>query len=118
MFGRDSTGGALRIWTKRPAEEFGGTITATTGSYDRRDVKASLDLPLGDNLRTKWTGASLNRDGHVTSLTTGEDGGYIDQQVFRGDIEWDATENLSFRFNYLRDENTHTEPRTQDAMFR
>jgi outer membrane receptor protein involved in Fe transport len=117
-FGRDSMGGAVRIWTKRPAEEFGGNISATTGSFNRRDVKASLDLPLGDNLRTKWTGASLNRDGHVTSLTTGEDGGYIDQQVFRGDIEWDATENLSFRFNYLRDENTHTEPRTQDAMFR
>ncbi|HEU4619800.1 MAG TPA: TonB-dependent receptor plug domain-containing protein, partial [Gammaproteobacteria bacterium] len=32
MFGRDSTGGALRIWTKRPGEEFGGNITATTGS--------------------------------------------------------------------------------------
>jgi iron complex outermembrane receptor protein len=117
-FGRDSMGGAVRIWTKRPAEEFGGNITATTGSIERRDVKASLDLPLGDNVRTKWTGASLNRDGYITSLTTGEDGGYIDQQVFRGDVEWDATENLSFRFNYLRDENTHTEPRVQDAMFR
>jgi len=86
MFGRDSTGGALRIWTKRPGEEFGGNITATTGSFDRRDVKASLDLPLGDNLRTKWTGASLNRDGYIYSKTTGEYGGGIDQEVFRGDM--------------------------------
>jgi outer membrane receptor protein involved in Fe transport len=117
-FGRDSMGGAVRIWTKRPAEEFGGNITATTGSNDRRDVKASLDVPLGDNLRTKWTAASMNRDGYIQSLTTGENGGYIDQDVYRGDIEWDATDKLSFRFNYQQDNSTFTEPRVQDAMFR
>jgi iron complex outermembrane receptor protein len=118
MFGRDSTGGALRIWTKRPAEEFGGTVTAATGSYDRRDVKASLDLPLGDTIQTKWTGASLNRDGYITSLTTGEDHGGIDQEVFRGDIVWTPTDRLDFRLNYQNDTNTFTEPRLQDAMFR
>jgi iron complex outermembrane receptor protein len=118
MFGRDSVGGAIRIWTKRPSEEFGGNITATAGSNDRRDIKASLDLPLGDNVRTKWTASSLNRDGYITSLTTGESGGGIDQEVFRGDLEWDATDKLSFRFNYQQDESVFTEPRVQDAMFR
>jgi outer membrane receptor protein involved in Fe transport len=118
MFGRDSTGGAIRIWTKRPAEEFGGTISATAGSNDRFDVKASLDLPLGENVRTKWTGASLSRDGYIRSLTTGEDGGNIDQETFRGDIEWDATENLTFRLNYQDAKQEFTEPRVQDAMFR
>jgi iron complex outermembrane receptor protein len=118
MFGRDSTGGALRIWTKRPGEEFGGNITATTGSFDRRDVKASLDLPLGDKIRTKWTGASLNRDGYVDSITTGESHGGIDQDVFRADIVIDATDNVDFRINYHNDESTFTEPRVQDAIFR
>jgi iron complex outermembrane recepter protein len=118
MFGRDSTGGALRIWTKRPGEEFGGNVTATTGSFDRRDLKASLDLPLGDRVQTKWTGASLNRDGYVDSLTTGEPGGGIDQDVFRADVVIDATENVDFRFNFHKDESTFTEPRVQDAIFR
>jgi iron complex outermembrane receptor protein len=118
MFGRDSTGGAIRIWTKRPAEEFGGNISATAGSNDRFDVKASLDLPLSESVRTKWTAASLSRDGYIRSLTTGEDGGNIDQETFRGDIVWDATENLDFRFNYQTDKQEFTEPRVQDAMFR
>jgi iron complex outermembrane receptor protein len=118
MFGRDSTGGAIRIWTKRPAEEFGGNITATTGSNDRRDVKASLDLPLGDKWRTKWTGASLYRDGYVKSLTTGENGGGIDQQIFRGDISFTPNDRLDFRLNIQQDDSTFTEPRIQDAMFR
>jgi iron complex outermembrane receptor protein len=116
--GRDSVGGAVMIWTKRPAEEFGGDIVATTGSYDRRDVRASLNLPLGENIRSKWTAASMNRDGYITSLTTGQAGGGIDQSVIRGDIVWDASENLDFRFNYTRDESEFVEPRVQDAMFR
>jgi iron complex outermembrane receptor protein len=118
MFGRDSTGGAIRIWTKRPSEEFGGNVSATTGSYDRRDVKASLDLPLGDKVRSKWTGASLSRDGYIYSQTTGENGGGIDQQVFRGDVLFTPTDKLDFRFNYQNDASSFTEPRVMDAMFR
>src|SRR5688572_32093275 len=100
MFGRDSTGGAVRIWTRRPGPELGGNVTVTAGSQDRRDVKATLDLPFGDKVRSKWTAANLYRDGYIESLTTGQKGGGVDQQVFRGDIVWDATENLDFRFNY------------------
>jgi iron complex outermembrane receptor protein len=70
-YGRDSVGGAIRMWTRPPGDEFGGQITATAGSYDRRDVKASLDLPITDKLRSKWTGSSLYRDGFIEGLTTG-----------------------------------------------
>lgn len=116
-FGRDSVGGAIRLWTKRPGEEFGGNVTATTGSNDRRDVKASVDIPFTENVRAKLTGASLFRDGYIHSLTTGENGGGVDQEVFRGDLVWDATDNLDFRFNYQNDSSTFTEPRVQDMMF-
>ena len=103
---------------KRPAEEFGGNVTVTAGSLDRADVKASLDVPLGEKIRTKWTGANLSRDGYINSQTTATNGGGIDQQVLRGDIAWDVTDNLDFRFNYQSDESTFTEPRVMDAMFR
>ena len=118
MFGRDSTGGAIRIWTKRPADEFGGNVSATTGSNGRRDVKASIDLPLTDKLKTKFTGANLFRDGYIESLTTGQKGGNVDQQVYRGDVIWSPTEKLNFRFNYQSDTSEFIEPRIQDAMFR
>ncbi len=117
-FGRDSTGGAIRLWTKRPAEEFGGTLTATVGSLDRRDVKGVVDVPLSENVLTKWTAASLYRDGYVTSLTTGEKDGGVDQNVFRGDLMWNASDSLSLRFNYLYNKNVFTEPKVIDAIFR
>lgn len=81
-YGRDSVGGAIRMWTKRPGDEFGGQITATAGSYERRDVKASLDLPITERLRSKWTGSSIYRDGFIEGLTTGLDYGLLDC-VFR-----------------------------------
>jgi iron complex outermembrane receptor protein len=118
MFGRDSTGGAVRIWTKRPAEEQGGSIGVTLGDYNRQDIKGTFDLPMGDSVRTKWTAATLTRDGYIKSLTTGESGGNVDQQVLRGDVVWDATDTISLRFNYQEDESIFTEPRVQDAMFR
>ena len=117
-FGRDSTGGAIRIWTKRPAEEFTGNVTATVGSLDRRDVKAGVDVPLSDTVFTKWTAASLARDGYIENLTTGEKDGAVDQTIFRGDLLWNASDNLSFRFNYLYNDNTFTEPKVVDAIFR
>jgi iron complex outermembrane receptor protein len=117
-FGRDSTGGAIRIWTKRPAEEFTGNVTAVVGSLDRRDVKAAVDVPLSETVFTKWTAASLSRDGYIENLTTGEKDGAVDQTIFRGDIVWNASDTLSLRFNYLYNDNTFTEPKVVDAIFR
>jgi len=118
MFGRDSMGGALRIWTKRPGDDFGGNVTITAGSLDRLDAKGSIDLPFGDKVKSKWTAANLSRGGYITSLTTGESGGQIDQQVYRGDVVWTPTDKLSFRFNYQDDKSQFLEPRVQDIMAR
>ncbi len=116
-FGRDSTGGAIRIWTKKPSDEYNGNVTVTAGSYDRHDVTASVDLPLTDKLLSRFTGASLNRDGYIDSLTTGVAGGNIDQQVARADLLWTPTDKLTWRFNYQYDDNKSIEPRIQDAVF-
>ena len=117
-FGRDSTGGAIRLFTRPPGEEFGGTLTATVGSLDRRDVKGVIDVPLSDNVLTKWTAASLYRDGYIQNQTTGDKDGGVDQSVFRGDILWTPSDTLSLRFNYLRNDNVFTEPKVVDAIFR
>ncbi len=116
-YGRDAVGGAIRIWTARPAEEFGGSITATTGSLDRRDVKASVDIPLSDNLLTKWTASSLYRDGYIQSLSVDRKYGESDQDVLRGDILWTPSDNLSIRVVHSSDDLALTEPRIQDAIF-
>jgi iron complex outermembrane receptor protein len=118
MFGRDSTGGAIRIWTKRPGDELAGSLSTTLGSYDRTDIKGTIDVPIGDTITTKFTLASMSRDGYIRSLTTNQDHGGIDQEVKRADIVWEPLDRLSFRLGYHDDYSEFTEPRVQDAMFR
>ncbi len=117
LYGRDSTGGSIRLVTKRPAEEFGAQISATVGSYNRTDVNLSVDVPLGENLFSKWTLASLERDGYIHGRFVNEDFGRIDDKVARGDIYWTPTERSSYRFNYQSNESRPTEARIQDAVF-
>jgi iron complex outermembrane receptor protein len=117
LYGRDSTGGAIRIVTKKPAEEFGGQVSATIGDLNRRDVLASIDLPITDKLRSRWTAASLNRDGYIQSLTVDKKYGGNDDTVLRGDVLWTPTEKLSFRFNYQSNDSTTSEARVQSAVF-
>src|SRR5512134_2873206 len=64
LYGRDSTGGAIRLYTKPPAEEYGVQLDLAIGNLNRRDVKGSLDLPITDKFRSRFTLASYDRDGY------------------------------------------------------
>jgi iron complex outermembrane receptor protein len=117
LFGRDSVGGAVRIFTKRPTDEFGATFKGTVGSYDRHDATISANLPFSDKVKSKWTFANLNRDGYITSLQTGEKAGGIDQSTLRGDIVWTPTDKLDIRGQLSRQTDSFIEPRVADAIW-
>jgi outer membrane receptor protein involved in Fe transport len=108
LIGRDSAGGSVMIYTQRPQEELGATIKLGAGSFDRRDVSASLDVPLGENFLTRWTLASYEKDGYVESVTTGINHGLLENRALRGDLLWTPTDRLSFRLIRQEDEQVNT----------
>jgi iron complex outermembrane receptor protein len=72
LFGRNTTGGAVAIVLGRPAKEVGGYVEAGLGSFGRKAVRGSVDLPVADGLQTRAS-AYWNRDnGYVRNVTTGE----------------------------------------------
>ena len=116
LYGRDSTGGSIHMHSKLPAEEFGVNLNIGVGNLDRRDVMVSADIPLGDNIRTKWTLGSYTQDGWIKSLTTGDNAGWQDSEVFRGDILWTPTDNLSFRLIHQEDDQVGQQARVQSRI--
>ena len=116
-YGRDAVGGAIRIWTRAPSDEFGGTFTATTGTHDRRDVKGVINVPLSESLTTKWTLASLYRDGHIEGLAVNQDFGETDQDVYRGDIVWTPSDTFSARLTVSDDNLVMTDGHIHQAVF-
>ena len=48
LFGRNSTGGAIRVFTKQPGPERDGMCDSRRATYDRADVSAMINMPFGD----------------------------------------------------------------------
>ena len=113
LYGRDSTGGSIHIHSKKPAAEFGATGSLQVGNLDRQDVMLSVDIPLGEKLRTKWTIGDYHQDGWVKSLTTGINDGKMDSRVLRGDILFQPTDTLSFRLIHQQDDQVGRQARVQ-----
>jgi iron complex outermembrane receptor protein len=69
LFGRNSTGGAIRVFTKQPTAEREGYLELGAGNYGRADLNAMINVPLSDQVFLRAQAASLNQDGYVTRGT-------------------------------------------------
>ncbi len=117
LYGRDSTGGSIHIFTAPPADELRGSVQMAIGSFDRRDISASVDLPLGDMFKTKWTVAQYDRDGYITSQVTGSKSGSYEDTLLRGDLLFEPNDRLSMRLTYQEDEIAHLAPRVTNFIY-
>jgi iron complex outermembrane receptor protein len=64
LFGRNTIGGAINVVTRTPGDQFMIRAEASGGSYNRRDVQATMDIPFSDTVLSSFTFSSLNRDGY------------------------------------------------------
>ncbi|HLL10139.1 MAG TPA: TonB-dependent receptor [Rubrivivax sp.] len=71
LFGRNTTGGALSIFTKRPTDKLQGKLAVELGNYNHRRVEGMINIPISDNLRQRFAGYVLKRDGFTKNEFTG-----------------------------------------------
>lgn len=90
LYGRNSTGGAIKFVTKKPDLEeptFVGDIS--TGRYDRLDIRASASVPLvTDTLAAKVDVLTLHRDGYLTRKSDGSDVNRVKRSGARLAVAW------------------------------
>lgn len=113
LYGRDSTGGSIQIHSKKPAAEFGGVVNVNIGNLDRRDISASVDIPVLDNLFTKFSYGSYHNDGWVHSLVTGINDGWNDDRMLRADILWKPIDGVEVRYIHQDDKQIGRQARVQ-----
>ncbi|PCI53950.1 MAG: TonB-dependent receptor [Alphaproteobacteria bacterium] len=99
LFGRNTIGGAISIITKKPNDELGGRFEATTGSANRIDIRANVNIPLSETFFMKVSGATFNRDGYVTRPFDNKDLGNDNTLTGRVAFTWLPTENLSINLS-------------------
>jgi len=71
LAGRNSIGGAVKLYSQRPEGSNTGSITGTYGSRDRMDLRASADFNLAPGIDVRIAGVSKNQDGYVDRLDFG-----------------------------------------------
>ena len=68
LFGRNVSGGAINITTKKPGDAFEASVTGEYANFGSYLVRGSVNVPLGDKLATRVSGYYRERDGFIDDL--------------------------------------------------
>ena len=71
LTGRNSIGGAIKLFSKKPTDENSGSVSATYGSRQRTDVRASANFVLTDGLYGRVSGVYKHQNGYVDQVDYG-----------------------------------------------
>jgi len=71
LAGKNSLGGAIKLFSKRPDGTGGGFVEATYGAYDRMDVRASANFTIADDLFARFSAVENHREGFFKQLDFG-----------------------------------------------
>ncbi|MGD9842605.1 MAG: TonB-dependent receptor [Steroidobacteraceae bacterium] len=99
LFGRNTAGGAVRYTSKKPTAELGGNFNTTLGSYNRRDVSGTLNLPLTNTLAFRGTFANKTRDGYISRVIDGNSTGDENVTAARSQLRWQPSDKLDINLS-------------------
>jgi iron complex outermembrane receptor protein len=101
LYGRNSTGGAVNIITRRPdPSAFTMDHKLTLGERNLLVGKSTLNLPLDDELAVKFAFLGRRSDGFVDNTGEGEDFGDRQALGLRFDARWLADDRLTVDYGY------------------
>lgn len=90
LFGRNTSAGSVNLYLRKPADKLSGFVTGGVGAYGAYEVTGNVNVPLANNIRTKFSGYRRYSDGYVTNVITG--------QRLNGDNSWGGRGALSIDF--------------------
>ncbi len=98
LFGQNSTGGAVNVISKKPTtDEFYGYADVTLGDYDLNKYRTSVNIPVRDNIATRFSLTSTKRSGFSTNVVTGQDLDDANNISFRSDWIIELNDSSSLR---------------------
>jgi len=105
LFGRNTIGGAISLTTKKPEDELSGKLDIKTGTDSLLNVRGNINLPLADNLFTRFSFGTFNQDGYVERVSDGLELGNDDTITARAAVRWLVNEDVTvdWTVDYSRD---------------
>jgi len=95
LYGKNSTGGAIKVVTRNPGDAPEGSVEATVGNYGRREGKFYFGGPLGGNgWSASIAGSDARTDGYVTDPSNGHRYNDENGKSVRGKLRYHPSETF------------------------
>lgn len=97
LYGRNATGGAINVVSKKPTEELEGYASAYAGNFERYEIEAAVGGPVSDQVGFRVAGRWTEDDGFTDDLEPAG-GDTVDDDGFwalRGILDFQPSENFS-----------------------
>jgi iron complex outermembrane receptor protein len=107
LYGRNAIGGSINVITRKATEEFEASGDVTGGNYNRLRLRGVLNVPLTDNVFSRFSIVKEDRDGYLENAHPG--GGDNDDKdllSIRGQVRWALEDDneIILRAYYNRNE--------------
>ncbi len=104
LYGKNTIGGAVNVISNKPADEKQFSAKLTLGTANNLDAIISGDIPLADNLLSKFTIASFKQDGYINRPLANDQLGDDDTLAAWVSLLYQPIEpvEISLSFDYTR----------------
>ena len=107
LFGRNSTGGAIRIITAEVSDELEGELNFGYGTEEYQMASGFVNVPVTDNFGIRISAQSRQRDAFKENIFEGgADFDDLDAQSVRLKARWDVSDRSTLKFSYDRSKAT------------
>ncbi len=109
LYGRNATGGAIRVITRDPTEEFEARVKLSAGNFGYFGLSGYTQGGLTDNLYANFSVLHRQRDGFGEQQVQGlDDLDDLDTQTYRSKLVWDASDAVTAKLavDYTKREDT------------
>ena len=96
LYGRNTTGGAISVVMKKPSDTMQGYVEAGVGNWGKTLLRGSIDLPLSENVLTKFSAYYVDTDGYLENRTDGKDYNEADLTGIRAALRWLISDSMTW----------------------
>ena len=106
LYGKNTIGGAFKVITRKPGQDFRANGSVAIGSYDQLDVKLSASGPVSDTLAAGFAVGRFKRDGYVRDDELDQRYGDRDTIAARGALAYTPSDRVrvDLSADYSRDD--------------
>ena len=96
LYGRNTTGGAINVITKKPTDTLEGDFAADYGRFNAINVQGGVGGPLvADKVAFRLSGLYVKDDGYTLNRLTGDHGNNADRWALRGQLRLTPNSNIT-----------------------